>query len=248
LLTLKQKEYMLYFIGDVHGELEQLADKLAIKNIRNSQLVQVGDFGFGFFGSKDKEDLSIKNLNKTLKAGNNLLYVIRGNHDDPSYFEKWQKIGNIRLVPDYSVLELAGNSVLLVGGAISIDRTSRVSGKTYWREEEFVFNQDKLDAVLRDVKKIDIVVTHSAPSEFWPYDFDLNVHSYMARDKQLKADLDIDRANHSRLLKFITMRFSTTRWYYGHFHASKGGEYNDIKYHLLGELEIREYVSLMIKA
>lgn len=238
-----EKKFMLYFIGDVHGELERLAHKLAVKNIRDSQLVQVGDFGFGLFGSKEKEYLSLKTLNKTLKAGNNLLYVIRGNHDDPSYFEKWQKIGNIRVVPDYSVLELNGYSVLLVGGAISIDRTSRMLGKSYWNEEEFVFDQQRLESVLKDVEKIDIVVTHNAPKEFWPFELNNLVKAYARRDENLLSDLNDEREKHSTLLNHVTSRFAPTHWYYGHFHATEFNQYNELKYFALGESEIREHVS-----
>ncbi|MBS1507021.1 MAG: metallophosphoesterase [Bacteroidetes bacterium] len=237
-----EKKFMLYFIGDVHGELEHLADKLAFKNIRDSQLVQVGDFGFGFFGSKEREDQSIKTLNKTLTASNNLLYVIRGNHDDPSYFEKWQKIGNIRIVPDYSVLELNGYSVLLIGGAISIDRTSRVLGKSYWKEEEFVFDQDRLESVMKDLKKLDIVVTHNAPLEFWPFEFNNLVRAYARRDENLLTDLNDEREKHSKLLKRVTSRLTPTHWYYGHFHTIEDNQYNEIKYFALGESEIREHV------
>ncbi len=212
-----------------------------MRGIRNSQLVQVGDFGLGF-GNKNEEELKLKTLNKTLKAGNNLLYVIRGNHDDPAYFQKWQKIGNIRLLPDYTVLELGGYSVFLAGGAISIDRTTRSEGKNYWKEEEFVFDSRKLEPVIREIKNINIIVTHSAPSEFWPFDFDLNVHGYMMRDKQLKSDLDKDRAAHTSLLKQVSSKFVPTHWYYGHFHASNHSEYSGIKYFALGEHEIREHV------
>ncbi len=39
---------MIYFIGDIHGEFKELARRLEVRKIRDSQLVQVGDFGFGF--------------------------------------------------------------------------------------------------------------------------------------------------------------------------------------------------------
>jgi UDP-2,3-diacylglucosamine pyrophosphatase LpxH len=139
----------------VHEEFEQLAHRLAIRKIKDLQLVQVGDFGLGF-GNKNQEELNLKTLNKTLKSGNNILYVIRGNHDDPSYFQQWQNIGNIRLVPDYSVLDLGGYTVLLIGGAISIDRTNRTQGKNYWKEEVFLFDEEKVTAAISEIQNIDI--------------------------------------------------------------------------------------------
>ena len=229
---------MLYFIGDIHAELELLAYKLKEKKIKDSHLVQVGDFGFGFLG--DREKAAIESLNKALKAGNNLLYVIRGNHDDPSYFEEGREVGNIRIVPDYSVLELSGYSILLAGGAISVDRASRVLGKSYWKEEEFIFNIDKLESALNTVKKLDIVVTHNAPSEFWPFELNNLVRAYARRDKNLFLELSHERAQHSKLLKWVKSRFSPLHWYYGHFHVSQKNRYDDLMYFALGELEIRE--------
>jgi len=231
---------MLYFIGDIHAELEQLARKLTEKNIRDSHLVQVGDFGFGFFG--DREKAVIESLNAALKAGNNLLYVIRGNHDNPSYFAEEREIGNIRIIPDYSVLELGGYSILLVGGAISVDRTSRVLGTNYWKEEKFVLDLSKLESALRYVKTINIVVTHTAPSEFWPFELNNSVRSYARRDKNLLLDLSHERAQHSKLLKYVTSSFSPSHWYYGHFHASEMNRYESLTYFALGELEIRQHI------
>lgn len=233
---------MLIFIGDIHGEFEELAHRLTVRRIKDSVLVQVGDFGLGFSG-KEKEELNIESLNKTLSEGNNLLYAIRGNHDDPSYFEKWQKIGNIRLVPDYSVLELEGYTVFLAGGAISIDRAIRVQGKNYWKEEEFVFDADRLEVALKEVKNVDIVVTHTAPTEFWPFKINSLVQAYARRDDNLIFQLARERELHSKLLKHLTSKFTPTHWYYGHFHTIADGDYNDLKYLVLGESEIREHIS-----
>lgn len=233
---------MIYFIGDVHGELEQLAHKLAVRKIKDSQLIQVGDFGLGLFESKEKEEINLMTLDKTLKAGNNLLYVIRGNHDDPSYFEKWQKIGNIYVVPDYSVLLLGGYTVLLIGGAISIDRTTRTEGKDYWKDEAFLFDEVKLKAAIREVQNIDIVVTHNAPSEFWPYEINGLVKTYAIQDINLISDLTKERQMHSELLKHVTGNFAPTHWYYGHFHTITDGQYSNLKYYVLGESEIREHL------
>lgn len=233
---------MLIFIGDVHGEFHQLAHRLAVRKIRDSVLVQVGDFGVGFY-EKVVEEENLAKLNKTLKAGNNLLYVIRGNHDNPAYFDKWQKIGNIRFVPDYSVLELDGYTVFLAGGAISIDRTSRIQGKNYWKEEEFVFDVERLETSLKEVERVDIVVTHNAPAEFWPFQINYLVTAYARRDDELILHLARERELHSKLLKHLTSKFDPSHWYYGHFHTIEDGEYNGLKYHVLGESELREHRS-----
>ncbi len=231
---------MIYFVGDIHGEFRDLANRIDARNISDSSLIQVGDFRLGF-GNRNEEELALKTLNKTLKAGNNLLYVIRGNHDDPSYFEKWQKIGNIRLVPDYSILELEGYTLFLTGGSVSVDRLQRREGKGYWKDEMFRYEKSKLEFALSQVQKIDIVVTHSAPGEFWPYETSELVKSYAKRDTSLIADLTKDREMHSELLEYFTSKFSPSHWYYGHFHAAMTNQYKDLMYFALGEAEIREH-------
>jgi UDP-2,3-diacylglucosamine pyrophosphatase LpxH len=232
---------MLIFIGDVHSEFYELAHRLTVRKIRDSVLVQVGDFGVGFYEKQvEKENLAI--LNKTLEASNNLLYVIRGNHDDPAYFKKGQRIGNIQFVPDYSTLELEGYTVFLAGGAISIDRTSRIEGKNYWKEEEFVLDAEWLETSLKEVKKIDIVVTHNAPTEFWPFEISNLVWAYARRDDDLISHLAKEREMHSKLLKYLTGKFAPSHWYYGHYHTIVDGKYNNLKYQALGESQLLEHL------
>ena len=61
---------MIIFIGDVHGEFNELSNKLANTNVKNSTFIQVGDFGLGFM--KMKNEISQLNiLNNRLKDANN---------------------------------------------------------------------------------------------------------------------------------------------------------------------------------
>jgi UDP-2,3-diacylglucosamine pyrophosphatase LpxH len=232
---------MIYFIGDIHGDFDELAHRLAVRKIKDSVLIQVGDFGLGFSARSD-EELKMKSLNKILKSKNNVIYAIRGNHDDPEYFEKKTKIGKVCLLPDYSIVKCDGNTVLLAGGAISIDRSVRVQGRNYWSKEKFVFDSNKLVATLAEIQTVDIVVTHSAPKEFWPFAFSALVHNYIKRDDDLAADLSAERKRHSKLLKFIMGRFAPSHWYYGHFHTTNDGKYNNLRYYALGEAEIRQHL------
>lgn len=233
---------MLIFIGDVHGEFKELEHRLNVRKIRDSVFVQVGDFGVGFY-HKESEINHLNNLNECLKQSGNTMYVIRGNHDDPAYFDGKVAYSNLVFLRDYSVLELKGYTLLLIGGAISIDRAIRIQGRDYWKDEEFVFDTDRLEAALKEIKNVDIVVTHTAPSEFWPFEINNLVRSYASRDDNLILDLARERESHSKLLKHLTSRFTPTHWYYGHFHTIVDGEYNNLKYYVLGESEFREHRS-----
>jgi UDP-2,3-diacylglucosamine pyrophosphatase LpxH len=146
---------MLIFIGDVHGEFHELTHKLANHNIRNSTFIQVGDFGVGFM-SKENEIHLLGKLNDRLKADRNVMYVIRGNHDDPAYFDGKLVYSNLIFLEDYSVLEIEEKTILLIGGAISVDRTSRTLNKTYWADEGFVLDQKKLRSKIDQITKLDL--------------------------------------------------------------------------------------------
>jgi len=99
--------------------------------------------------------------------------MIRGNHDDPAYFQE-ERIHHerFRCIPDYSVIQACGHNVLCVGGAVSIDRDYRKkhdsrhlrSGvASYWADEMPVYDKERLDSISQELK-IDTVVTHTAPS------------------------------------------------------------------------------------
>lgn len=225
---------MIYFIGDVHGEFIELARRISTKKIENSAFIQVGDFGMGL--GKDDD---LKELNKVLMAGNNLLYAIRGNHDDPFRFRKKEVIGNITLLSDYSVLRLEGKVILLVGGAISIDRSDRVEGNSYWMKEKFIFDTEKLTRLANKVKKIDIIVTHSAPEEFWPFELTNLVRRYCRLDSNLEIDLQDERRQHSLLLKYLLNKFPPRYWYYGHFHTIAEGHVSGVRYNALAEMQFK---------
>ena len=77
----------LAFLGDIHGKWEVVKHYFELYSISNIKLVQVGDFGVGY-KKKDEESQLLNELSLFLKEKNSFLYVIRGNHDNPSYFQK----------------------------------------------------------------------------------------------------------------------------------------------------------------
>ncbi len=231
----------LYFLGDIHGDLEWLSWAIDQKDIKDSVIIQVGDFGLGFLKN---EEARLSNLNEICSSNNVLIYAIRGNHDNPAAFDSGDTYSNLKFLKDYSVLNLYGQNILLVGGSISIDRTHRTENVSYWNEEKFCFDAAKLDGCLRDIKEIDIVVTHSSPEGTYPYDFDLIVHAWMEIDKPLHNDLVVDRNAHTKLLdSLISINLKPSHWYYGHFHKSRHTEYMDIGFKLLDINELHKHTA-----
>lgn len=232
---------MLIFIGDVHGEFNELISRLANHNICNSTFIQVGDFGVGF-KSKETETRELNRINDRLKADRCTMYVIRGNHDDPSYFSGEGLYSNLIFLNDYSLLQVEGKKILLIGGAISIDRRIRELNVNYWEEEGFVYNEQRLRSVLSGVDNLDIVATHSCPHEFEPAEFNQLVVSYWMKDNGLITELKKERGAHSLLMHALTgLRLKPTHWYYGHFHSSFQSNYKGLRYRMLNCSEFFEH-------
>ena len=55
-----------------------------------------------------------------------MLILMRGNHDNPDYFEnRLIDYPRMKTIPDYCVIQFSGNNILCIGGAVSIDREYR---------------------------------------------------------------------------------------------------------------------------
>lgn len=220
----------LCFIGDVHGDYFLIED--FCKHNNDFVVCQVGDLGLGF-GLIDSEAAQLNAINNACKANNNVFCVIRGNHDSPKRFAEFRnKFSNIYLPEDYEVCEWNGKTIQFIGGAISIDRSSRKDGRSYWKDEGVVFDKQKCH-------EVDILVTHTAPSHCFPQQFNEMVHGWAREDASLLEDLTAERAVMDEIFKLCKPSYHV----YGHFHASWTEEINGCKHNLLDINEIREYRS-----
>lgn len=231
-------------IGDTHGNHRVISHKVKSMDIRDTTLLHVGDFGMGFRKIHVEEE-ELTNLNKVLESRNIHLYVIRGNHDDPSFFDgSWEnKFSNIHLLPDYSIITVNGDDVLMVGGAISVDRKGRIryihdgaiKGEVrtgYWYDEKFVLDKDKL----KDVKGVRYVVTHSCPKGVYPINKTHNkfeshgifVEGFVIDgDNTLKDDLNQEREDIAEMHEILKENNLIDKWFYGHFHKHNAEYYDD---------------------
>lgn len=122
----------VYCIGDIHGNLESIPRFIKEHKLTECSLIFCGDVGLGFNSPKYYEQI-FRKIEKLCKEKNVYCLFIRGNHDDPAYFNCDEfKTGNMLTLKDYTVLQFEGlengeetRNVLCVGGAISIDRTYR---------------------------------------------------------------------------------------------------------------------------
>ena len=205
------KNKPLLFLGDNHGAWSELFFIIKNKNIENCNLISVGDLGIGFKSKKEYEYTLSENLDKEFKQRNINFYGIRGNHDNPVFFKGEDRIclDNFELIEDYSVFEHDSKLIQLIGGAVSIDRTGRREGVSYWVDESVKFEREKC-------KKVDILITHTAPSWCFPQTFNELVYSWAREDAYLLEELTDERSVMDEIFKIC----SPSLHIYGHFHSS----------------------------
>lgn len=226
---------------------------------RNSQemkdcvIVVAGDCGFGF----NKEGYYHQIFNKympLLERNNIFIYFVRGNHDDPSYFEE-QKINyeRIKTVPDYSVIKIDDKNILCVGGAISIDRTWRKQRefvinkhkkehkkKLYWENEAPIYSQEKLEEICENGININGIITHTNPHFAFPPS-KTGARSWARVDKNLYTDVKSEGHTLSSIYDFFKgKKIKIDFWCYGHHHLHNMSTYENTTMYAVNELQFKQ--------
>jgi hypothetical protein len=226
--TFSSNKSITVALGDVHGNWTPIVNF----EPTDCLIIQVGDFGVGFLHPK-REDSLLKMLSESLQEKNQELWVIRGNHDDPSYFlgDGRYEYDHIRFIPDYSVGTLSDSRVAqFIGGGLSIDRVERVAGESYWGKEKLVLKEDQIffDAQL--------LFTHVPPYQRMGYEKGAFCTHWCNRDKDLAADLDEERYN----IENISRHSKCEKHFSGHMHVDKVVRNDDRTYYSLGINAFRE--------
>ena len=226
----------MVIIGDLHGGYPEILYKIKKFGLEKTSFIQVGDWGLGF-QHKDADIRTLSQIDAFLSAQENHLYILRGNHDNKWFWDHRDTfhLQNVTLVQDYEVLEIENRTIFFIGGGISIDRLSRTHGKDYWPDEEVWYNETLLKAAC--VQGIDMVISHIAPKETWPYTFDPIVLNYidkeMAAGKDLAADLEKERQLMSEIYPGVKSA-GCREWYYGHYHESHVEEREGVIFRCMG--------------
>lgn len=243
----------LVICGDIHGDFVPLVYKMCVRyGMHDTLVIVAGDCGFGFekLGAYDN---TFRRIEKRLAQNNCWIAMVRGNHDDPSYFEL-QKDGKTQIhyarwqtVPDYTVIQACGRTVLCIGGAISVDRQIRMRemerypGKQYyWPDEPPKYDAEMLEAIREVGLKVDIVVTHTAPS-MCEFRSKQGLATWAQSDAALLDDCDVERAAMDKILFHLKRDgHPLERWYYGHFHNTWHSEIDGVWYKMLDIMELHE--------
>jgi predicted phosphodiesterase len=244
----------IMYLGDIHGNFNLIGQYIDRFGIKDTHIIQVGDFGVGF-KSLIKEKRELELYHPKLVKNNVIVHAIRGNHDFPRYFENDPfEFSNIRLIKDYTVLNLEGNNILCIGGAISVDRRLRMTkhqkegnfdirtgSEGWWPDETFNLDLDRLNK-FRD---IDIMVTHTAPDYCFPDNCTglgpfVNGLIKQTGDEELRLDLLDERRHLTLAFQAVKEHNDIKHHYYGHFHRNETTNIYGTKHRLLGVGELFE--------
>ena len=233
----------VYAIGDIHGEFKGIGHWIKTNDLKDCAIIFCGDFGLGFEALTKEQDI-LKKVNKVCEERNIFLFAIRGNHDDPSYYQEENKLNlsRFKAVSDYDLIVSPNHTILCLGGAISIDRKVRTQTYEinvmnyafkhnmtyqdaskelrpyYWKDEPFVLDFDKLHEIIQE-HKIDVVCSHSAPDIAYPIT-KVGLDGWLKMDDNLRRDLDKERSELTNVFDYLRENGQfIKKWIYGHFHT-----------------------------
>ena len=227
--------------GDVHGDIKTLAhDVCVLHKMTDTLVIVAGDCGLGFAPFHKYFNKQQSRIIEQLSKHRCFFAFVRGNHDKPSAFDGDIVFPAWLAVPDYSVITACGHQILCVGGAISVDRSTRIEGIDYWKDEQPVFDS----IALRKIKEscsIDTVVTHCAPSMCERTTLPDWVLRYQEQDHNLLYALKAERMiMDDLLLRLRKDKHPVRQWFYGHYHDSWQANIEGIDYTMLNIMELKE--------
>lgn len=219
-------------IGDIHGNSTWMVyalQRLSLLGI--TEVIQLGDFGIGMGGDKDRFVRSVDAACRTYRIK---LIVTHGNHENmdlinaiPVSTDGFRHLtDNISFATAGARWKMGGRSFVALPGAASVDRTyrqcmerdRRAQGRSdrYWWPEEAITRED-VDAVVAG-GYADIMVGHDAPivEEIQKRIRD-NPHGFEQRD--------IDYANENRkLMDEAVAGVKPKLTFSGHYHFAIADE------------------------
>lgn len=222
----------VYVCGDIHREFGLLGVTIDKNKIHDATVIVLGDVGLGFL--VDFEDRDLANLHTVLAKNSVTVWFIRGNHDNPIYWEGEKRedlefaYPHIKL-PQQGPVWINDQLFYILPGAVSIDRCHRTLGYSCWEGDEAFFN-DRLPENIPAVKGI---LGHTGPTP--PGLSTYLVDHYMMLDPTLEASLVEERRAVTRAIRTLN-----PEWYiYGHYHVSRTVTDTDPKLRVLAPHEVR---------
>lgn len=230
---------MFYVTGDTHASFLALFDQLRTMPLGPGDgCIILGDAGFNYSGGE--QDRWNKQLMETLEVP---LLCVHGNHECrpaalPAYaLRDWQggqvwaepSFPHLLFARDGDVYTINGRSVLVIGGAYSVDKPYRLAhGYHWWADEqpdEAVRQRVEAALAARDWQ-VDIILSHTCPARYIPAEALLPGLAQSQVDRSTESWLDT-----------IESRTRYSRWYCGHWHINKRVDRMQFLFHDILPLE-----------
>lgn len=165
----------IIILGDTHT----LHFLHMLNGIQDFVVIGVGDHGE--HETQHVGEFQLKQISDYCKDHNGEIYLVRGNHSNPAWFD-WNYWANqferVHFVPDNTVINIQGKNVLFSGGAISVNRQELQLDYDYWADEKF-------QPDFGEYPKIDFLITHMNQMN---NGFE-NIAHYFKDDNTLKQEL-----------------------------------------------------------
>ena len=206
--------------GDCHGQFMRFKN---LEKTPNTAVIILGDVGLNY--NLNESDLgSKKGLTKKYPF---TFYCLRGNHEarpgdvpgmklvqdedvgGPVWVE--EEFPNIRYFTDWGMYTINGLSVLVIGGAYSVDKHYRLAQGWKWFSNEQLAPYE-MKACMKNVagKQIDLVLSHTCPLSLQPTDLFLRGLDQSTVDNSMEV-----------WLEELAKKFEWKLWLFGHYHADR---------------------------
>lgn len=214
---------MIYITGDKHADFREVLYFCYFhETTKEDILIVLGDAGINYYASE-----ADKVLKNNLSQYPITFFCIHGNHEERPeniksyktklfhkgivYFE--EEYPNIVFAKDGEIYDFNNHSVLVIGGAYSVDKYFRLMHGYNWYESEQPTElvKNKVIKVLKTLdNQVDIILSHTCPYKYLPREMFLTDIDQSTIDNSTEYFLDEIEENTNYKL-----------WYCGHFHTDK---------------------------
>lgn len=207
----------VWLCGDVHGRHDKLFHAIKTEDVRDAHIIILGDVGIGFY-AEDPPYLprEYRNLQKRASERNLQLWLIRGNHDNPVFWEGALKEQAEKDYPNIHLLQqgfvtINGDIHYIFPGGVSIDRFKRREGQSYWKDEVVKFASSELSETLPVVKA---VLGHTGPR---PHGLSNDLLDYYV---MMDSGLHELLSDEYKVVSDVIQALNPQYFIYGHYHVS----------------------------
>lgn len=196
----------------------------------DSVIIVAGSCGFGtkelsYFEKK------LSSMNNVLAENNCHLLFVRGNNEDPSYFDE-EKINfsNIKTLVSNCIVAFDGFNCLCIGGGLSMDREWRKNkskdfGRIYWENEDISIDWDDMKKTIENTD-IACVISHQIPTFISSIDSN---NRWVKHDSKLVSEMVNSRLNMDLLYtEFVKANKKPFVWWNTYPNSPNNYRVNDI--------------------